>query len=178
MTQNLLGKQTETFILNTNAELTFDNLKNLRAIMLCPKLYRKAEFLRGKGGVVGSVQYQEFLDQSRSYEVRIIGIDEYKKKLTLETVDYKEPFSHECTCQPIKHQDSEHLKKFHTQASKRIVKLQVLELTNPILEDEIPSGAPERCFVKWTTHISNDSHTSMSQIEGIEHYKKMVISNL
>ena len=52
-----LGKQVERFVLNANAELTFENFRNLRATMLCPKIYRKAEFIKGKPGQIGSVQY-------------------------------------------------------------------------------------------------------------------------
>ena len=50
-----LGKQVERFVLNSNAELTFENFRNLRATFLCPKIYRKAEFIKGKAGQIGSV---------------------------------------------------------------------------------------------------------------------------
>ena len=96
--QHLLGKQTETFILNANAELTFENFRHLRVTMLAPKIYRKGEWIKGKSGQIGSVQYQEFMDRSRSYEIKVIGVNEANKTLVLETCDYREPYSHTCHC--------------------------------------------------------------------------------
>jgi len=124
MSQMLLGKQIETFILNMNADLVFENFRNLRATMLCPKLFRKAEFIKGKPGQIGSVQYQEFMDRSRSYELRITGVNEYKRTLNLETLDYREPYSHTCHC-PHPHHDSAHEDHQHEQAKERFIKIQV-----------------------------------------------------
>ena len=173
----LLGKQIETFVLNMNAELAFENFRCLRATMLCPKLYRKAEFIKGKPGQVGSVQYQEFMDRSRSYEIRITGVNEYKRTLNLETVDYREPFSHTCHCPFPHHIEEGHDEHTHEQAKKRFIKIKVDELTNPLAEDG-DNDAGERCIVTWSHHISSDAHDNMQQLKGIEAYKKAVIKTL
>lgn len=59
--------------------------------------------------------------------MRIVGIDECKRMIHLETIDYKEPTS-EPSNQPGPHRH---------QASKRFVKIKVTELTNPLAEDVV-----------------------------------------
>ena len=175
--QMLLGKQIETFVINANAELTFENFRNLRATMLCPKIYRKSEFIKGKPGQVGSVQYQEFMDRSRSYEIRITGVNEYKRTLNLETIDYREPYSHTCHCPHPHHVQGGVETHEHSQAKKRFITIKVKELTNPLAEDGT-TDAPERCIVTWKHHVSNDAHDTQEQLRGIEAYKKAVIRAL
>jgi hypothetical protein len=46
----MLGKQIERFVLNANAELIFENFRHLRANFMCPKIYRKTEWIKGKSG--------------------------------------------------------------------------------------------------------------------------------
>jgi hypothetical protein len=79
--------------------------------------------------------------------------------LILETLDYKEPTS----------------QSDHPVAKTRMVKLRVLELTNPIFED-CEHLVEERCFVKWSTRLSSDG--TLDQLQGIQAYKKRVISCL
>jgi hypothetical protein len=59
--------------------------------------------------------------------MKIVGIDEVKRVVHLETIDYKEPTS-EPSSQPGPHRH---------QASKRLVKIKVTELTNPLAEDVV-----------------------------------------
>lgn len=178
--QHLLGKQVETFVLNTNAELTFENLRYLRTTMLAPKLYRKGEWIKGKPGQLGSVQYQEFNDRSRSYEIKIIGVNEATKTLMLETSDYREPYSHTCHCPWPHHRVSgdEPHGHAHEQAKVRLVKMKVQPLTNNILEDGEEPEPCERCLVTWTTKISCDAKDPIKHLQGIEAYKKAVIKEL
>jgi hypothetical protein len=129
----LLGKQKEVFILNANAELTFENFRFLRATVLAPKLYSMTEFIKGKPGQIGSVQYQEFKDRTRSYEIKLIGINERKMTLYLETVDYREPGAHSCTI--TEPHDAAHDHAAHAQASVRVVRVKVQPLTCPLSED-------------------------------------------
>ena len=98
--------------------------------------------------MLGSVCYQEFEDGQRKYEYRIVGINELKRELILETLDYKEPTSQSDT--PL--------------AQKRMVKFKIQELTNPLFEDTEHS-VEERCFVKWITKLSSDG--TMEQLQGI-----------
>ena len=171
----LLGKQVETFVLNANAELTFENFRHLRATLLAPKIYSKCEWIKGKSGQIGSVQYQEFADRSRSYEIKIVGISEQKKVLELETLDYREPFAHTCHCGYPHHQA--HEAHEHDQAKLRLSKLQVQELSNALVEDGDEDPC-ERCLVTWTTKLSSDSHNPQAHLKGIQEYKKAVIREL
>ena len=109
------------------------------------------------------------MDRSRSYEIKIIGIDELKKKLTLETVDYREPYSHTCHCDMPHHQA--HAEHAHDQAQVRIITIKVKSLSNAIVEDK-EGEEVERCCVTWTTRISNDSNNVREQLKGITAYKK------
>ena len=88
-----MGKQVETFVLNMNADLAFDHFRLLRAKKLAPQYYAKSEVIKGAPGMLGSVYYQEFEDGQRKYEYKIAGINEQKRELILETLDYKEPTS-------------------------------------------------------------------------------------
>ena len=110
-----------------NAQLAFEHFRNLHAKPLCPNIYKTSTFIKGQPGQLGSVCYQELLDGSRSYEMKIVGIDEAKRMVSLETIDYKEPTS-EPSSQPGPHRH---------QAAKRLVKIKVCELTNPLAEDVI-----------------------------------------
>lgn len=173
--QCLIGKQKEIFVLNANAELTFENLRYLRATMLAPDLYSMSEFIKGKPGQIGSVQYQEFKDHSRSYEIKIVGINERKMTLDLETLDYREPGAHSCTIKEI--HDAAHDHEAHSQSKVRLVRIKVQPLTNPLSEDE--QGEPcERCLITWTTRISGDSRSLQSHLDSIRDYKKNVIRSL
>ena len=170
-----MGKQVETFVLNANAELTFENLRHLRASFLCPKLYGKTEWIKGKSGQIGSVQYQELADRSRSYELKIVGINEHKKVLDIETLDYREPYAHSCHC-PYPHHQA-HEAHDHQQAKVRLVRFKVSALTNSLAEDA--EGEPcERCIVKWVTKLSCDSHNVEKHLQGIKEYKKQAIQEL
>ena len=182
-TQLLLGKQVETFILNANADLTFENLRHLRCTMMAPKIYRKGEWIKGKSGQIGSVQYQEFMDRSRSYEIKIVGINESNKTLVLETSDYREPYSHACHCPYPHHKvgsEEQHAHEHaHEQARVRLVKLRVQPLTNNIIEDNGDGeGESERCIVTWTHKISCDANDPIKHLQGIEAYKKAVIKEM
>lgn len=126
-TQLALGKQTETFILNMNAQLAFEHFRNFHAKALCPNIYKSSTFIKGQPGQLGSVCYQELLDGSRSYEMKIVGIDECKRVVHLETIDYKEPTA----------ESSSHPGPHRHQASRRMVKIKVSELTNPLAEDVV-----------------------------------------
>ena len=134
-----MGKQTEIFVLNMNADLAFEHFRMLKGRKLAPDLYSKSEFIKGAPGMLGSVCYQEFADGSRKYEYKIVGINEYKRELVLETLDYKEPTLTNET--PL--------------AAKRIVKFKVMEINNPIFEDK-EGKINERCLVKWITILSSD----------------------
>jgi len=57
----------------------------------------------------------------------------------LETLDYKEPT----------------LTSETPMAEKRMVKFKIMELTNPLFEDK-EHMVEERCFVRWSTHLSSD----------------------
>lgn len=152
-----MGKQTEIFVLNMNADLAFEHFRLLKAKKLAPQLYAKSEFIKGAPGMLGSVCYQEFDDGQRKYEYRIVGINELKRELVLETLDYKEPTLTWET--PL--------------AQKRMVKFKIMEITNQIFEDK-DNSVEERCLVKWTTILSSDC--SMEQMQSIQAYKKRVIS--
>jgi hypothetical protein len=151
-----MGKQVETFVLNMNADLAFEHFRLLKAKKLAPQLYSKVEFIKGAPGMLGSVCLQELEDGLRKYEYRVVGINELKRELILETLDYKEPTSQSDV--PV--------------ASKRIVKFRIMEISNPIFEDT-ETSVNERCFVKWSTHLSRDC--TMEQLQGIQAYKKRVI---
>ena len=137
--QMLMGKQTETFVLNMNADLAFEHFRMMKGRKLAPDLYSKSEFIKGGPGMLGSICYQEFADGQRKYEYKIVGINEYKRELVLETLDYKEPIPFKDT--PL--------------AAKRIVKFKVCEITNSIFEDQ-DDVVSERCLVKWITILSSD----------------------
>lgn len=46
----LLGKEVETFVLNMNAQLAFENFRHLRMKFLCHEEYGKSETIKGKSG--------------------------------------------------------------------------------------------------------------------------------
>ena len=125
--------------MNMNADLAFEHFRMLKGRKLAPDLYSKSEFIKGGPGMLGSVCYQEFADGQRKYEYKIVGLNEYKRELVLETLDYKEPT----------------LTSESPLAAKRIVKFKVCEITNPIFEDK-EDAVNERCLVKWITILSND----------------------
>lgn len=157
--QMKMGKQVETFVVNMNADLAFEHFRLLKAKKLAPQYYSKSEAIKGAPGMLGSVYYQEFEDGQRKYEYRIVGINELKRELILETLDYKEPT----------------LQNDIPVAQTRMVKIRVLEITNPLFEDS-EHLVEERCFVKWSTKLSSD--VTMDQLQGIQAYKKRVISVL
>ena len=84
-----------------------------------PKFYKKHEYIKGKPGVIGSVFLLEEREGERVYEYKIISINEAKRKLMLETVDYKEPGG-----------------EGHDLALRRYVYIKILPITNKLVEDE------------------------------------------
>jgi hypothetical protein len=87
------GLQIETSVLNIKplCLLQLFLRKEQTLCKMLPEFYTKHEYTKGDPGHIGSVFLLEQKDGERSYEYKIISINEAKYKLILETVNYKEP---------------------------------------------------------------------------------------